>query len=109
MIVCAKLPGTNPRSPNLIAEEKTVLPTLERLKQLFVDKFDFKIEELKPTTTLEELGLDSLDMIEFSFDIEDEFNIRIPDKEFKVTNIQEILDAVKRFVSEQSAAAPSHS
>jgi acyl carrier protein len=74
---------------------------LERLQQLFVAKLDYNIEELKPTTTLEELGLDSLDMIEFMFDIENKFNIKIPDREFKVTTIQEIVDGVDRFISEQ--------
>ena len=81
--------------------------TLERLQQLFVDKLDYNIEELKPTTTLEELGLDSLDMIEFMFDIENEFNIKIPDREFKVTTIQEIVDGVDRFISEQTIASSS--
>jgi acyl carrier protein len=77
--------------------------TLERLKQLFIAKFDFNIEELKPTTTLEYLGLDSLDIIEFMFDIENEFNIRIPDREFKVTTIQDMVDALDRFISEQDS------
>jgi len=81
--------------------------TLERLKKLFIAKFDFNVEELKPETTLEHLGLDSLDKIEFMFDIEDEFAIKIPDEEFKataLTTIQDIIDAVDRFVSEQAAA-----
>lgn len=78
-----------------------VATTLERLKQLFTAKFEFTIEELKPTTTLEYLGLNSLDMIEFMFDIENEFKIKIPDRDFKVTTIQEIVEAVDRFISEQ--------
>lgn len=78
-----------------------VSTTLERLKQLFITKFDFNLEELKPTTTLEILGLDSLDIIEFMFDMENEFNIRIPDQEFKVTTIQEMVDALDRLISEQ--------
>jgi acyl carrier protein len=85
----------------LIPEEEVVSTTLERLKQLFIAKFDFNIEELKPTTTLEILGLDSLDIINFMFDMEKEFNIRIPDQEFKVTTIQEMVDALDRFISEQ--------
>ena len=88
--------------------EKTLMSTtLERLKQLFIAKFDFNIEELKPTTTLEYLGLDSLDMVEFMFDIENEFKIKIPDQEFKVTTIQEIVDAVDRFISEQRIGVSS--
>jgi len=82
-------------------EEAVVSTTLERLKQLFVAKFDSNIEGLNPTTTLEYLGLDSLDMVDFLFDIENEFEIKIPDQEFKVRTIQEIVDAVDRFVSEQ--------
>ena len=52
-------------------------------------------------TTLEYLGLDSLDKIEFMFDIENEFHIKIPDQEFKVTTIQDIVDAMDRFILEQ--------
>jgi len=77
------------------------MSTLERLKKLFIDKFDFNVEELKPETTLEDLGIDSLDKIEFMFDIENEFQIKIPDEEFKVTTIQEMVDALDRFILEQ--------
>jgi acyl carrier protein len=77
------------------------MSTLERLKKLFIDKFDFNIDELKPTTTLEYLGLDSLDKIEFMFDIENEFKIKIPDEEFKVITLQDIVDAVDRFILKQ--------
>lgn len=77
--------------------------TFERLRQLFIDHFDYKSEELTATTTLENLGLDSLDIIEFMFEIENEFNIRIPDREFKVTTIQDMVDALDRFILEQDA------
>ncbi len=77
--------------------------TFERLQQLFIAHFEYNIEELKATTTLENLGLDSLDIIEFMFDIENEFNIRIPDREFKVTTIQDMVDALDRFISEQDS------
>ena len=81
--------------------------TLERLKQLFVAKFESDVEELNPSTTLEYLGLDSLDMIDFLFDIENEFEIKIPDQEFRVRTIQEIVDAVDRFISEQRTGVSS--
>jgi acyl carrier protein len=83
--------------------------TLERLKQLFIAKFDFKIEALEPMTTLKDLGIDSLDKIEFMFDVEDEFKIRIPDAEFqelKVETIQDFVDAIDRYVSEQVLNTP---
>ena len=77
--------------------------TLERLQQLFIAHFDYKIEELAATTALENLGLDSLDVIEFMFDIENDFDIIIPDRDFKVVTIQDMVDAVDRFISEQNA------
>ena len=82
--------------------------TLERLQRLFIAHFDYNIEELTATTTLENLGLDSLDIIEFMFDIENEFNIRIPDQEFRVRTIQDMVDAVDRFISEQNIGSSSH-
>lgn len=82
--------------------------TLERLKKLFLAHFDYKIEQLTATTTLQDLGLDSLDIIEFMFDIEKEFNIRIPDQEFRVRTIQDMVNAVDRFISEQNIESSSH-
>ena len=82
------------------------MSTIERLKKLFINKFDYNVEELKPETTLEYLGLDSLDKIEFMFDIENEFKIKISDEQFKVTTIQDMVDAVDRFVSEQVSHSP---
>ena len=76
--------------------------TLERLQKLFIARYNYKLENLSATTTLEELGLDSLDMIDFLFDIEKEFNIIIPDQEFKVKTIQDMVDALDQLISEQN-------
>jgi acyl carrier protein len=80
-----------------------VSTTLERLQKLFIARFDYKIEDLTATTTLENLGLDSLDIIDFLFDIEDEFKIKVPDREFEVKTIQDMVDAMDRFISEQDS------
>jgi acyl carrier protein len=83
-----------------------VSTTLERLQKLFITRFGYKIEELAATTTLEYLGLDSLNIIEIMFDIENEFNIRIPDRELremKVKTMQDMVDALGRFISEQDS------
>ena len=76
--------------------------TLERLQKLFIARYNYKLENLSATTTLEELGIDSLDMIDFLFDIEKEFNIIIPDQEFKVKTIQDMVDALDQLISEQN-------
>jgi len=86
--------------------------TLEKLQKLFLANFDYKIEDLTAATTLEYLGLDSLDMIKFMFEIENEFNIRIADREFKITTIQDMVDALDRLIleqhSEQEIGSSSH-
>ena len=82
--------------------------TLERLTQLFLAHFDYKIEQLTAATTLQDLGLDSLDIIDFMLDIENEFKIRIPDQEFRVRTIQDMVDAVDRYISEQNIEPSSH-
>lgn len=86
--------------------------TLERLQQLFLAHFDYKIEELTAATTIEYLGLDSLDIIKFLFEIENEFDVRIADREFKVITIQDMVDALDRLIleqhSEQEIGSSSH-
>jgi len=79
--------------------------TLERLKKLFVSHFDYDIKQLEPATKLEDLRLDSLDLTDFMFDIENEFKIRIPDQEFRVKTIQEMVEAVDRLVLKQNTGS----
>lgn len=50
------------------------------LIHLFVETFGISQEKLLPHATLESLGLDSLAVIEFMFQIEDKFGIQIPDQ-----------------------------
>jgi acyl carrier protein len=85
----------------LIPEGKTLSTTLERLQQLFIARYNYKIEKLAATTKLENLGLDSLDIVDFMFDIENEFKIQIPDREFKVKTIQDMVDALDLLISDQ--------
>ena len=47
---------------------------------LFSETFGISEEKLLPDATLESLGLDSLAVIEFLFQIEDKFGIQLPDQ-----------------------------
>jgi len=76
--------------------------TLERVKRLFIDKLDLNERELVPTATLDSIGLDSLDKIEFMFVLEDEFKIKIPDREVQINTIQDLIDTIDRLVVEQT-------
>lgn len=75
--------------------------TLERIKKLYLENFDFEEERLRPETTIESLGLDSLDRIEFMFALEKEFGIKVPDREVTFNTIQDMIDVVDRLVQHE--------
>ena len=79
------------------------MSTLERIKKLYLENFDFEEERLRPEATIESLGLDSLDRIEFMFALEKEFDIKIPDREVTLDTIQDMIDVVDRLVLERPA------
>ncbi len=57
--------------------------------------FDTSIE---PTDSLAERGLSSADMVSLMLTVEDEFNIRIPDREMRPANFRSVsrIDALVR-------------
>lgn len=78
------------------------MTVVERIKKIAADMFEINEDMLRPETTLGELGLDSLDKIEFMFALEEEFKIRIPDREVKINTVQDLIDSVVRFTAEQN-------
>lgn len=68
------------------------MSTLETIKQMIVEQFELKPEDLVPEATLESLGLDSLSVIEFMFNLEDKFGIKLESE--KLENIKTLQDVV---------------
>src|SRR6202167_60863 len=57
------------------------------------------LEEGKPDSTFEELGIDSMDSINILFDLESEFDIEIKDEDAKkIQAIREMIDGVTYLV-----------
>jgi len=77
------------------------LSTLKRVKKLFLDNYDMPEERLQPETTIESIGLDSLDKIDFLFVLEKEFDIKIPERDVTLTSIQDVISVIDRLQSEQ--------
>ncbi len=50
------------------------------LTGLLEQKFHLEPEKLRPDVTLEELGLDSLSLMDFIFNAEDAYGLRIPEE-----------------------------
>jgi len=66
----------------------------DTLRKILEDKFDVAENLIKPETTLVELGLDSLTLMEFIFEAEDTFHLRIPEdklnQDFSMVSLQDI-------------------
>jgi len=77
------------------------MDTMGRIKKLFIDKIDLAEESLNPEATLDSLGLDSLDKIEFLFSLEEEFRIKIDDRSKTVSTIQDLVNLIDSLIAEQ--------
>lgn len=80
------------------------MSTLQTIQRMMAEQFELEEEKLTPDADLESLGLDSLSVIEFMFNIEDEFSIKLPDERVELKTIQDIAGVVDRLVAEQQSA-----
>ncbi|MDR2174368.1 MAG: acyl carrier protein [Synergistaceae bacterium] len=64
---------------------------LARLKEIIVDRLDVEEDQIVPEASfVEDLGADSLDIVELIMGIEEEFDIEIPDEDAeKLTSVGE--------------------
>ena len=67
---------------------------LARLKEIIIDRLDVEEDQIKPEASfVEDLGADSLDIVELIMGIEEEFDIEIPDEDAeKLTTVGEAID-----------------
>ena len=72
--------------------------TLEKVKSILGKNLGFSITKIKENSKLvEDLGADSLDKVEIIMDIENEFNLTIPDKDAeKFETVKDILDFLSK-------------
>ena len=67
--------------------------TIDKVKDIVAKQLSVKPEEIKNDSNIaEELGADSLDLVEILMSLEDEFGISIPDE--AIPNIKTIADIV---------------
>ena len=73
------------------------------LINLFAETFGIAEEKLSPAATLESLGLDSLAVIEFLFQIEDKFGIQIPDQANPPRTLDEMVQMLEPLMPKHPA------
>jgi len=77
------------------------MSSLKTIQDMMVKQFDLKLEDLTPDATLEGLGLDSLSVIEFTFNLEDELKITMPDERVELKTLQDVVDLLDKLIAEQ--------
>ena len=70
-----------------------------------VEQFDLKLEDLSPDAQLDKLGLDSLSVIEFMFNLEDELKIKLTDERVELKTVGDVVKVVDRIIAEQKGSA----
>ena len=81
------------------------MSSLQTIQRMMVEQFDLKLEDLTPDAQLEGLGLDSLSVIEFMFNLEDELKIKLPDERVELKTIQDVANIVDKIIAEQKGSA----
>ena len=81
------------------------MSSLQTIQNMMVKQFDLKPEDLTPDATLEGLGLDSLSVIEFTFNLEDELKITMPEERVELKTLQDVVNLVDKLVAAQKGAA----
>lgn len=72
---------------------------LEKMKEILAEQLDADINTITPETDIaDDLGADSLDVVEMLMTIEDEFEIEIPDE--KIESLKTVGQVVE-YIQEQ--------
>ena len=79
---------------------------MDKLTELVSAKAAMPADWIEPSTEMSNLGIDSLDFVELIFEIESEFDIKIPtewDGEF--ATMADLSDAIDRLKNSEAAAS----
>lgn len=72
------------------------MENFDKLKEILVDVLGVKEEDIKPESKfVDDLGADSLDLVELIMSFEDKFSIEISDEEAeKIVTVKDALDYI---------------
>ena len=73
------------------------------LSEILVEKYNVQAGAVRPEATLTELGLDSLSLAELLFDLEDKFEIEVPEDRADLTTLGEAAALVDELIRAKTA------
>ena len=80
------------------------MSTLATLKEILVKEFKLSPEQLHPETTLADLGIDSLVLVDLIFKIEDRFGLKIKDDvPLSLTTLADVASYVEQLLANEAA------
>jgi len=73
------------------------VPLEEKVKKIVTEKLSVELDEVIPEASfVDDLGADSLDLVELIMAMEEEFDIEIPDEEAeKLQTVQDAINYIK--------------
>ena len=78
----------------------------DRVLKIIANTRRIPLETVRPESSFEELGIDSLDRLNILFDLESEFDIEIDDEEAKkVQNIPEMIAGVTHLIEAKTKSS----
>lgn len=69
----------------------------EQIRELIADRLGVEVDKVTPEASFkDDLGADSLDLVELVMELEDEFDLEISDEDAeKINTVQDVLDYIK--------------
>ena len=78
----------------------------QKVREIIAGQIARDVDDVKLESSPEELGLDSLSVVDIIFELEEEFDITIPfnfndpaGSEFKMASIRDVVDSVEKLVA----------
>ncbi|MFM2407645.1 MAG: hypothetical protein RL358_387 [Pseudomonadota bacterium] len=81
------------------------MSSIATIQRMMVEQFDLKLEQLTPSAELASLGVDSLSIVEFMFNLEDELSIKFGDERMDFKTVQDVANIVDQLVAAQHGKA----
>jgi acyl carrier protein len=67
-----------------------------QLKEMIAEEFKIPLDELTPDVTMEALGIDSLSLIDFMFDVEDKLGLEMPDSRTPLVTLGDVFAEIDK-------------